>query len=89
MIEITQRMFICDFDLVENCYRHNGKVDFDEKKFRVMYRYDRLNQIGLLESGEYIGNGLALQILDEKEHSDLTLSRLGKKYCKAIFCDKE
>lgn len=82
-------MFICDFELVENCYGQNGKVNFDKKKFRVIYRYDRLIQIGLLRSGEYIGNGVALQILDEKEHCDLELSQLGEKYCKAVFCNNE
>ena len=29
MVEITQRMFICDFELVENCYGQNGKVDLE------------------------------------------------------------
>lgn len=89
MVEITQRMFICDFELIENCYGQNGKVNFDEKKFRVIYRYDRLIQIGLLRSGKYIGNGVALQILDEKEHCDLELSQLGEKYCKAVFCNNK
>lgn len=58
-------------------------------KYYGRYRYNRLIQIGLLRSGEYIGNGVALQILDEKEHCDLELSQLGEKYCKAVFCNNE
>lgn len=89
MIEITQRMFICDFDIVESCYRQNGKIDFNETTSGTLYRFDRLLQIGLLKSDGYIANGLAVQILDEKEHSALKLSQLGEKYCNAVFCNNE
>lgn len=89
MVEITQRMFICDFELIENCYRQNGKVDFNETTSGTLHRFDRLIQIGLLKSDGYIANGLALQMVDEKEHGALNLSQLGNKYCNAVFYNNE
>lgn len=79
--DIIERMFISDFETLNEIYVENGLHDLA----KLSYIHTRLNSLGLVNLLQYMGGSVYYKNADGSPNAYLNLTDLGKTLCEIIF----